>query len=217
MNKVAEQNKNARIPNSHITFLDSFLDKNKFKVVYDIGSAVLHWHDEAAKRLPDAKIYCFEACYEVESLYIERGVKYFLGVLGSKKENKKVEINKLSSLINVYYENTRYSGLSDNNFYYSDREVQTLSHIVESSGLPLPDLVKMDVQGSELDIVKGGTYIIQNAKAVILELPHVEYNLDAPNKDEIIEFMNSIGFDNAGEFCRNGYDGDFLFLNRNNK
>ena len=52
----------------------------------------------------------------------------------------------------------------------------------------------MDTQGSELDILRGGKNLISKASAVILEISYFEWNLGAPLADEIIDYMESIGF-----------------------
>jgi hypothetical protein len=69
----------------------------------------------------------------------------------------------------------------------------------------------MDVQGAELDILKGAVQTLQSVTDVILELQVVEYNKGAPLRDQVIEYMNSVGFDCLGIFCNNGPDGDYHF------
>jgi FkbM family methyltransferase len=44
-------------------------------------------------------------------------------------------------------------------------------------------LVKIDVQGCELDILKGGINIINNAKYLVIELHNIQYNRGAPLED----------------------------------
>jgi hypothetical protein len=56
-------------------------------------------------------------------------------------------------------------------------------------------LIKLDTQGSELDIMKGGVDVIKSASHVILEVAVQEYNKGAPMKSDIVEFMKSVGFD----------------------
>jgi len=57
------------------------------------------------------------------------------------------------------------------------------------------DFIKIDTQGSELDILRGGKEIVQKAQYVLLEVSIEEYNSNAPLYDEVISYMNSIGFD----------------------
>ena len=56
------------------------------------------------------------------------------------------------------------------------------------------DLIKMDTQGSELDIIKGGKNLISRTNAIILEENEFCYNFGAALHYEIKEYMESIGF-----------------------
>jgi hypothetical protein len=69
----------------------------------------------------------------------------------------------------------------------------------------------MDVQGAELDVLKGAVEILKSCDHVILELQEVEYNKGAPLKQTVVEYMESQGFTNMGMFSSNGPDGDYYF------
>ena len=55
-------------------------------------------------------------------------------------------------------------------------------------------MIKIDVQGSELDIINGGIQLIKNSKMVILEVSLVEYNEGSPTKEKVYEKMFELGF-----------------------
>ena len=83
----------------------------------------------------------------------------------------------------------------------------------------MPDLIKMDVQGSELDILEGGKELVSKATVIILEISYIEHNLGAPTAQETIDYMNSIGFLESISIGEH-YDGeklvqeDLVFLNK---
>ena len=56
------------------------------------------------------------------------------------------------------------------------------------------DFIKLDTEGSELDILKGSKYTISNCKLIYLECPIIEYNEGSPNLNQYIEYLNSIDF-----------------------
>ena len=56
------------------------------------------------------------------------------------------------------------------------------------------DIIKMDTQGSELDIIKGGKDLCKKASAIILEVSLIDLNEGAPLYDEVVGFMNAFGF-----------------------
>jgi FkbM family methyltransferase len=72
------------------------------------------------------------------------------------------------------------------------RITNTLDNIYD--GTFIFDLIKMDTQGSELDIIKGGKNLIGRTKAIILEENEFRYNFGAALHSEIKEYMESIGF-----------------------
>ena len=55
--------------------------------------------------------------------------------------------------------------------------------------LPIPNFIKLDTQGSELDILAGATSIIGKTDLVYTECPIINYNLGAPNAHEYINFF----------------------------
>ena len=85
---------------------------------------------------------------------------------------------------------------------------------MEVKKLACPDLVKMDVQGCELHVLKGATQVLKCCSYLILELQEVEYNDGAPMKDVVIEYLKSIGYVIFCEkFSKNIADADYFFVN----
>jgi len=92
------------------------------------------------------------------------------------------------------------------------RRGMTLDTIVTEREFPLPDLVKIDVQGAEKDVVEGGVKTILNCKHLIVEMQREQYNEGAPLVDETLPYIESVGFHcRAPLFCDNGADGDYGF------
>ena len=58
----------------------------------------------------------------------------------------------------------------------------------------MPDLIKLDTQGSELDILRGGLGCLKNASLAYLELPILNYNLGSPRFGEYLDFMKQCDF-----------------------
>lgn len=56
------------------------------------------------------------------------------------------------------------------------------------------DLIKIDVQGSELDILNGGRKTIKRSKYVLLEVSTIQYNIKAPLMDKVVEKMKEYEF-----------------------
>jgi FkbM family methyltransferase len=208
------------IPRSHVDYLVKLKESGvEPKVIYDIGACVLHWTNEASRIWPDAEIVAFEAMDSTEFLYQERKMKYHIGVL-SNETGKEVEFyqNDVHPGGNSYYKENEVVNPDTVN-YFNDthkRKLKTVTVDAVSNlkRFPKPDLVKMDVQGAELDVLKGAVETLKDVKHVILELQVVEYNKGAPLRDEVIAYMAEQGFDCNGIFSNNGPDGDYHFIRR---
>jgi FkbM family methyltransferase len=192
------------------------------KVVYDVGACVLHWTNEAQQIWPETEFIAFEAMDAAEFLYKERNLRYQMGVF-SNEDGKEVEFyqNDYHPGGNSYYKENEVINPDTVNFFNeSNRRVLktiTLNTAVKMNNFPIPDMIKMDVQGAEMDVLQGASDVLPYVKHVILELQRVEYNKGAPLRETVIEYMDSIGFDCMGQFSVNGQDGpdgDYHFINR---
>ena len=198
------------IPQAHVEYIKSIKDYgHEPKVIYDIGSCVLYWTNMAKKFWPQSEYILFDAFNEAEFLY--KDYKYHIGVLGDI-DNKEIKWyqNNYYPGGNSYYKENNDQIFPENNFSY--RKMSTLDTIVKKYNFPKPDLIKMDVQGCEIDIIKGGLETIKHAKHLIIELQSVDYNRDAPKAVSSIPFIESLGFRLITPlFCNNGPDGDYHF------
>lgn len=217
--RLLELSNTRLLPAKHVGYLMKLgREGTSPKVVYDIGACVLHWTREAVNVWPEAKFFAFEAMPESEELFNHFQVPYGIGVF-SNEDGRELEFwqNTEHPGGNSYYkENEDINPNSVN--YFDDTKIRkvksiTLDTMVAEKGFPLPDMIKMDVQGAELDILKGASKCLANARDVILELQKVEYNKGAPLRDEVISYMGIQGFylKNHGPFCDNGPDGDYHF------
>lgn len=204
------------IPKEHMTALADIVPKylsGPF-TTYDIGSELLYWSRNFNELFPETTIYKFEGNPLMAELYEEVGESnYHIGVLAEEEKDIVLDVNNETGSFTIYEENKSYGQENVTSFSKRTERAYPLKKIVEERHFALPDLIKFDIQGAELQVIKGSQEIVKHAKLVIVELQHQDYILGAPMADEVIDYMTSIGFENLGEFCRNGVDGDFLFLN----
>ena len=199
-------------PKDHVNYLKQLKESGfEPKVIYDIGANVLYWTRHARELWPEADIVLFDAYRPVEFLY--SGYKHHIGVLSDKDDEVvKFYINDMYPGGNSYY---REIGSYRNIFpkeNYALYKTERLDSVVEENEFPLPDLVKLDVQGSEKDIIAGGLHTLSHAKHLIVELQTIEYNEGAPNMEETLPYIESLGWKcTAPLFCNNGPDGDYGF------
>jgi FkbM family methyltransferase len=202
------------IPAAHKDFLVKLNSEGvNPKVIYDIGACVLHWHDAAKKVWPNAQIIPFETMHEVATFYENNNVvPYVCGYILSNISGELVEFyqNLQHPFENsVFKKNPELSPLSKEIFTEDNKIMKytiTLDELVEKHNLPLPDMIKMSVQGSELNILKGAVNTIKNCNHIMLSLQHENYNIGAPLANEVISYMRELGFETDGIFCNGPLD-----------
>lgn len=218
-NRLLDLSNQRLMPAKHVEYLHKMRDAGvNPAVVYDLGACVLHWTREAVNIWPGAAYFAFEAMPESAELFRYFGVPHVIGVFSSE-DGKEVDFyqNTYHPGGNSYYPENTEVNPSANVFYEGAQKrrvtTMTLDTAVKDRQLPLPDLIKMDVQGAELDILKGASSVLEHCKDLILELQSVEYNRGAPLNSEVIEYLKSRGFEliNGGPFSNNGFDGDYHF------
>lgn len=207
------------LPEKHFKYLLKLKYDYNFepKTIYDIGACVLHWTQKAQAIWPESEIVLFDATDAFENLYLESGLQYFIGAL-SNESNKEIKFyqNNENFAGNSYYrENPKYSPAAE--YLFDEKSIVnmttiTLDDTVKYKNLTKPQLVKIDVQGAELDVLMGATKSLESCEHLIVELRDVEYNIGSPEKQVIIDYLASQGFKNMGMFCDNGPDGDYHFM-----
>ena len=160
------------------------------KIIYDIGAHKGEWASYISQLLGgQLKIFMFEP-NTAHNEYLLRTRFNFFNILLSDKVKK----------VDFYRKNlTGDSYFKELGEYYIDVEpVEVMSTTLDFAAhdlkLPLPDLIKIDTQGSEIDILKGGLRAMSNAKVIILEIPIMRYNRGAPNFDDYVSFLNRYDF-----------------------
>jgi len=70
----------------------------------------------------------------------------------------------------------------------------TLDRLVESTGFGAPDFIKLDVQGYEIEVLKGAARSLSTADFVLLEVSIWPYNAGGPLVAEVLAQMDQRGF-----------------------
>jgi len=194
------------------------------RTILDIGAQVGDFYRECKQTWPDSQVMMIEATKECEPYLKDTGGNYLIAVLSDEKKTipfYKTKLADTNTGNSVYRELT--SAYSDDNLIVEDRETTTLDDLYDGY-TTIFDLVKLDTQGSEIDIMNGGSRLLKNTAVVILEVSHVEYNEKAPLVEEVKEYMESIGFIYNMEIGRSYSDDfqtndgiiqrDFVFVNK---
>ena len=213
--KVREMQRTSGIPETHVTYLRYLKDEHGFEpaVCYDVGANVMAWTKEAKKIWPNAEFVLFDGFDKVKFLYEEANATHHIGVL-SDEDGKRVKFYQHpdTSSGNSYYREAK-TDVYDKDMYV-ERTTATLDTVRASRKFPQPDLVKIDVQGAELDVINGALETLKNVKYLIVELQSEQYNEGAPKVDVSLPYIENLGWKCiAKKFSDNGPDADYCFVN----
>jgi FkbM family methyltransferase len=155
----------------------------------DLGAFEGKWTTLLREIYPSAQVVLVDANTDKEPLLRALG-DCRIAVLG-ECDGKEVDYFKCvdgdaGSGNGIYRENTAFTFAPDK------RKCVTLTTLLGSEeGF---DLIKMDVQGAELDVIRGGIAIVRKSRFLLLELQTHDYNLGAPRLEEVVAFLHGEGF-----------------------
>lgn len=161
-------------------------------VVYDVGAYRGRWTEGIKQSLNRAaQFFLFEPNSKFESELKKTGFPTYQVLLSNNSEVRTFYSQEGSG-------DSYYPEKSVGNSHVSKKQIRTttLDEMFADSknGLLQPDLMKIDTQGSEIDILKGAASLIKNLKVLILECPIVKYNQGAPNIQEYLDYVFKLGF-----------------------
>jgi len=170
--------------------------------IMDVGAFVGEWTQfmKNSSMFPNAEYLMFEANAVHTPKLEATGEQFVIALLGGQ-DGKEVQYYKslgddwqTHSGNSVYLENTI---AFQRNFSSEVRQTSTIDGIIQARGLTDVhwDIVKLDVQGSEVDVLRGAADIIQKCRPVLItESSLVPYNAGAPEFIDVHVFMESIGY-----------------------
>lgn len=196
--------------NMQLTPVEKYFVPNN---ILDIGANVGQFFSLAKTQWPNSNIFSIEGNPFCEKQLSKLNKQYKICLLHSKKELIDFYINKydiLSTGCSIYKEISRYFNFDSTKCV--KLRTTTLDYLFPYQSF---DLIKLDTQGSELEILKGGKLILQRSKGIIIEVSHKPYNLNAPLSFSVVEYMLKNNFLLKETLCTNQQccQSDYLFIN----
>lgn len=172
-----------------------FLRKNNVKTVLDIGANVGHYSLALKAAIPDLYVLMLEGNLFCAPILEKTGLSYDIACLSNVEKKVKLYLNPRNMVCtgtSYYKENTEH--YTEETFITVN--TRTLDRVILSKfgDQRSFEFIKMDTQGSELDIIEGGEKTFAKAKYIQMEVSLMEYNAGAPLKDHVFEYMENIGF-----------------------
>lgn len=163
------------------------------KTILDIGANNGQFYNESKNIFPDSYFLLIEGNEYCEPALKTLGVDYKISLLSDSVKEVDFYLRRQEYTCtgnSIYREKTSF--YDDNEIVIEKKKTDTLSNVL---GEQYFDLIKIDVQGSEIDIIIGGLDIINNCKGLLMEVSLEEYNEGSPTIEFVDNFMKNLNFE----------------------
>lgn len=193
------------------------------KTLIDVGANKGQFSLIVRYLFPDVEIHAFEPLETERKLYqlvVAEPVKLYSTALGAATGQATFFITSRrdsSSLLKPSAAQETAYGLAQTSSITVP--VARLSQVVDISAMPRPILLKLDVQGSELDVLNGAEEILPFVDIIYCEASFVQLYERQPLAHEIASYLMQHGFALRGVFNQSitkelgPTQADFLFAN----
>lgn len=199
------------------------LGKVKFGAIVDVGANIGQFAREVRKHFPETKMYCFEPVpVALEALAAWAKTQQAVEVIPLALGDEPGQVKMF-----VHSEHTSSSSLlptTDQNHSLFPETVRQSEILIAVERLDdwargkLPPLeadllLKIDVQGFEVNVLRGGEETLRQVAAVIIEV-NIESLYDGQGKfSELVQILDVAGLKYAGNLSQNcAHDGRVVFV-----
>ncbi len=216
------------IPSLYGALSQPWLRAYKFATVLDIGANVGDFAFTIRPLLSDAQIYSFEPlpdCYQQMLVHLQGAAKFkafnvALGEQSGELEFQRSSHSPSSSFLRMAAAHKTAFPASANNQAVKVR-IERLDDVAAQLALVEPILVKIDVQGYEGHVLRGGQQTLRRAAAIIVETSFEPLYEGQPLFSDVYRMLTAQGFTYLGgldQFCdpydRRPLQQDSLFIRR---
>jgi FkbM family methyltransferase len=147
---------------------------------------------------PSSKIIGFElekaVCEKMNSESL-KGVKYYPYALGKANEKRKLYLTQNPMCCSLYKPNEEFIKLYNNfevAYLKEETEIDTISldYFIDKHDVGNIDFIKIDVQGAELDIFKGGPKALKNVLKIVCEVEFVQHYKNQPLFGDVCDYLS---------------------------
>ena len=202
-------NKNQIVNTNFI--LKSLQNKNfNPNYIVDVGCGHGEWTKKMMKFFENSNFVLFDANEDnkkkLDQLVIEnKNIMYHITLLSN--DNKNYEFFKMGYGSSIFEEQTNHKRQAIE--LKSKKLSEILPKIITTKN---NNLIKLDVQGSELKVLDGLDNYLTHFEIIIMETSIHKYNKNAPLFDEVIAYMHNKKYTlyDLFDFKRTGYENSFL-------
>jgi FkbM family methyltransferase len=175
-------------------------DNSAVKVIYDVGANIGTWTLLAKSFFKDAAIHAFEPLNDhIEKFKTLTGKLTHTTIhpfcLGNEDATTAINVSSFSDSSSLL----EATPLEYEQFGISKAREETVlvkraAGLIEQNILPMPDIIKLDVQGFELEVLKGMDNYLSQVSYLIVEVSFKEYYHGQPLFLDIANYVAGFNF-----------------------
>jgi FkbM family methyltransferase len=197
--------------------------RSDYRTVIDVGANRGQFALFALSRFPGSRVHCVEPLsgprarltklfgvdVRVNVIAAAAGAAAGLAKINVSREDDSSSLLEITQLMTQTFPHTE-------KMFEEDVRVATLDELLADEPLDRPLLLKLDVQGFELEALRGAENILRRADSVLVECSFVEFYRGQALFEEIWNFLKERGFGLVGGNItsrdqKRWLQGDFVF------
>lgn len=175
--------------------------RRDYQAILDVGANKGQFALYARHRWPDAEVHCFEPLAgpraALEALFRDdQHVRVHADAVGAASGEAQIHVSRRddsSSLLRIsQLQSSRFPGTEEERI--EEVVVIALDEVFVTPALPRPVLLKLDVQGYELEVLRGAEHLLGSVDTILVECSFEEFYEGQPLFDEIYRHLCDRGY-----------------------
>ena len=177
--------------------------KGKANTIFDLGANYGSVTIEYKKIFPDASVYAFEPFPDIfkslkETMSVMKGVHVYDQAVAEKTGTRTFYVNENADTNSLF--KSQETGMSSDQMARNKTsiEVKTISldEFCREKNIQFIDILKMDIQGGELDALKGAANLLRGEKIGLIyaEAFFIPQYAQQPLIQDLMVYLDSVGY-----------------------
>ena len=157
--------------------------------ILDVGANIGDWSRLIKEVYPASKVFMIEGSETCSADLETTGNLYTISLVGKQNSMAEYFENSKGTGNSIYRERSRYFSSTKSH----TKPIRTLDTLM--AGHPAVQMLKLDIQGAELDALMGAERVLESVEVILLEISLINYNEGAPLALDTFSYLNERGFD----------------------
>ncbi len=180
--------------------------RSDIQTVIDVGAHRGQFATFALRAFPEAQIFCFEplpgSVSRLRAATATPRVTVFETALGSERRTGTFHVSRSSDSSSLLAIGARYVAAfpGTDEATTAEVEIHRLDEVLRADQIRGPALLKLDVQGSELDVIDGSRKLLPQIQQIVAEVSFTELYSGQPLAGRVVATLYELGFQLTGVF-----------------